>query len=115
MTTMPKVPKSKRPAPVALQPVVRCQLRIQCHDLINRIMGYAENPANWPMTQEEQVAFVRTVLFLARRIRSSEDYMAEAVELAAEQLARTSMTSNAALFHPADNAGGAHGKQSKSL
>lgn len=52
-------------------------------------MRYAEEPGNWPLTQQEQIAFVRTVIYQARKLRKSEGYVTTAVILAAEALAMT--------------------------
>lgn len=62
----------------------------ELHDFVGHIMRYAEEPANWPLTQQEQIAFVRTVIFQARKIRKSEGYVTTALIIAAENLALAS-------------------------
>jgi len=47
----------------------------ELHDFVNNIIYYAEEPSNWPLTQQEQIAFVRTVIFQARKLRKSEWYV----------------------------------------
>lgn len=95
--TMSK-PKTKRqPATVATaeakchsdQRLVSGHLR-ELHKFIEHIMAYAEEPANWPLTQQEQIAFVRTVIFQARKLRKSEGYVTTALVMAAEDLAMAS-------------------------
>lgn len=95
--TMSK-PKTKRqPATVATaeakchsdQRLVSGHLR-ELHDFVDHIMRYAEEPANWPLTQEQQIAFVRTVIFQARKLRKSEGYVTTALIIAAENLALAS-------------------------
>lgn len=76
-------------APVRVQPVVSGHLR-DLHKFIEHIMAYAEEPANWPLTQQEQAAFVRTVIFQARKLRKSEGYVTTALVIAAEELAMAS-------------------------
>lgn len=63
------------------------ELRRQLHDFIDHVVRYGEDPTSWPLTQQEQLAFVRTVIFQARKIRNTEAYLSEAVKLAAEDLA----------------------------
>lgn len=58
----------------------------ELHDFVNHIACYAEEPANWPLTQQEQIAFVRTVIFQARKLRKSEGYVTTALIIAAEDL-----------------------------
>jgi hypothetical protein len=87
-------PKTKRqPATVATaeakchsaKRLVTGHLR-ELHDFVNHITCYAEEPANWPLTQQEQIVFVRTVIFQARKLRRSEGYVTTALTLAAEYL-----------------------------
>lgn len=76
---------------VAVQRVVGGQqLREQLHDLVNRICLYGEEPSNWPLTQQEQIAFVRETIYRARKIKTSEAYLAETLKMAAEELAMQS-------------------------
>jgi hypothetical protein len=58
----------------------------ELHDFVNHIICYAEEPSAWPLTQQEQIAFVRTVIFQARKLRKSEGYVTTALTLAAEDL-----------------------------
>ena len=44
----------------------------------------------WPLTQQEQIAFVRKVIYQARKLRNTEEYLAEAVRIAADELALAS-------------------------
>jgi DNA-binding NtrC family response regulator len=62
----------------------------ELHNFIEHIMAYAEEPANWPLTQQEQIAFVRTVIFQAQKLRKSEGYVTTAVLIAAADLAMAS-------------------------
>lgn len=89
---MKKKPQGKSPGVIggSVQRSVRGQLRREIHKFIDNVTSYAEQPENWPLTQEQQIAFVRTVIFQARKIRNTEDYRAETVELAAEDLAMAS-------------------------
>ena len=98
MHTSSHKPKTKRqPATVATaeakchsdQRLVSGHLR-ELHDFVNHIMCYAEEPSNWPLTQQEQIAFVRTVIFQARKLRKSEGYVTTALTLAAEDMAMAS-------------------------
>jgi hypothetical protein len=76
-------------SPVAHQQLDSIHLR-ELHDFVNHIMCYAENPANWPLSQQEQIAFVRTVIFQARKLRNSEGYVTAGLILAREDLAMAS-------------------------
>jgi len=49
------------------------------HEFLKFIMVYADEPANWPLSQQEQVAFVRQVLSKARELRQSEGYIKTAM------------------------------------
>lgn len=62
------------------------ELHRQLHDFVEMICAYGENPESWPLTQHEQVCFVRTVIYRARRIKTSEPFAREAVMIAAEDL-----------------------------
>ena len=62
----------------------------ELHGFVDNIMGYGTEPANWPLTQQEQAAFVRTVIYQANKIRKSQGYIATAVMLAAEDLTLSS-------------------------
>lgn len=68
------------------QKMVICHLR-ELHKFVEYIMAYAEEPANWPLSQQEQIAFVRTVVFQACRLRKSKGYVKAAAAIAAEDLA----------------------------
>lgn len=57
------------------------------HEFVEHIMVYAEEPSSWPLTQQEQIAFVRTVIYQAKKLRKSEGYITVSVSLAAERLA----------------------------
>ena len=95
--TMSKSKTKRQPATVATaeakchsdQRLVSGHLR-ELHEFVRHIMCYAEEPANWPLTQQEQVAFVRTVIFQARKLRKSEGYVTTALMLASEDLAMAS-------------------------
>jgi hypothetical protein len=92
--TMSKTKTKRQPATVATaeakchsdQRLVSGHLR-DLHKFVDSIMGYAEEPSNWPLTQQEQIAFVRTVIFQAQKLRKSEGYVTTALTLAAEDLA----------------------------
>ncbi len=62
----------------------------QLHEFLDNVMFYAESPANWPLSQEEQLAFVRTVMFQANKLRKSEGYVTMALILASEDPAMAS-------------------------
>lgn len=47
---------------------------------------HAEEPSMWPLTQQEQISFVRTVIFQARKIRNTEQYVTTDLMLAAEAI-----------------------------
>lgn len=81
----------KKPTAVAMQRVVGGQqLREQLHDLVDRICLYAEEPSSWPLTQQEQIAFVRETIYKARKIKTSEAYLADTLKMTAEELAMQS-------------------------
>lgn len=63
------------------------KLRRDLHEFIDHLCNYYENPHAWPLTQHEQATFVRTVLFQARKIKQSEQFLRESVGFAAEDLA----------------------------
>ena len=84
-----KQSKTKGASHVAHQRLVSSHLS-ELHDFVNHIMCYAEEPANWPLTQQEQISFVRTVIFQARKLRKSEGYVTAALILASEDLAMAS-------------------------
>jgi len=56
------------------------------HEFIDQLCNYLTNPNSWPLTQHEQAAFVRTVLFQARKIEQSEPFAREAIVFTAEDL-----------------------------
>lgn len=68
----------------AKQPVN--QLRKDLHAFVDHIVAHCECPSMWPLTQQEQINFVRTFIYRARKIRNTEAYLAEAVAIAAEAL-----------------------------
>ena len=84
-----KTTERKSAAAVRVERVVSGHLR-DLHKFVDNIMGYAEEPSSWPLTQQEQIAFVRTVIFQARKLRKSEGYMIAAMQIAAEELAMAS-------------------------
>jgi hypothetical protein len=53
----------------------------ELQNFVRNIMDYAEEPANWPLTQPQQIAFVRSVMGQARKIQQSEEYEAAAIWL----------------------------------
>jgi len=84
-------PTTERAKPRSVQRVVEDQqLRHLLHDLVDRICIYASEPANWPLTQQEQIAFVRETINKARRIQKLEAYLADTMKLTAEELAMQS-------------------------
>ena len=62
----------------------------EMHAFIKHILLYLDEPTAWPLTREEQAAFVRTVLHQARKIQNTEEFMKEGVLLSAEDLAMAS-------------------------
>jgi hypothetical protein len=82
--------KSKTPKPGSQKHMVRGQLRKDLHKFVDQIVAHCECPSNWPLTQEEQIAFVRKVIYQARKIRNTEEYLAESVVIAAEEMAMAS-------------------------
>lgn len=70
--------------------VVVGQLRKDLHKFVDDIVQYGEDPAMWPLTAQEQIAFIRKVIHHARKIRNTEEYLAESVAIAAEELALAS-------------------------
>lgn len=70
--------------------VVRGQLRKDLHKFVDEIVAHCECPSIWPMTQQEQIAFVRKVIYQARKLRNTEEYFAESLEIAAEELVMAS-------------------------
>lgn len=94
---MSKTKTKRQPATVATaeanghsdQRLVSGHLR-ELHKFVEYIMASAEDPSNWPLTQQEQITFVRTVIFQARKLRKSEGYMTTALIIAAENLALAS-------------------------
>lgn len=79
--TEPKVKK---------QPTPKQKLRKDLHKFIDDILIQCECPSNWPLSQQEQIGFVRRIIYQAKQIRNTEGYLAEAVEMAAEDLAMAS-------------------------
>lgn len=87
--------KSKKVETVSGSAVAHKRLVIgqSCKDLhrfVNEIIRYGEEPSSWPLTQQEQIAFVRTVIYQARKIRYTDEYLAEEIKIAAENLAMAS-------------------------
>lgn len=62
------------------------QLRKDLHKFVDSIVTHCEDPSFWPLTPQEQVNFIRTTIYQARKIRNTEAYLAEAVMIAAEAL-----------------------------
>lgn len=62
--------------------VTERQLRLvrTLQNFISKINEYADDPSKWPLTQDEQVAFIRRVLYHAHQIRGSADFSAEAID-----------------------------------
>lgn len=60
------------------------------HAFIGELARYYEDPSMWPLTHAEQTHFTRYALACARRIRNSEEYLAEGVRITAEDLAMAS-------------------------
>ena len=60
------------------------------HALIGNLACYYEDPSMWPLTPQEQYAFIRYALASVRSIRNSEEYLAEGVRITAEDLAMAS-------------------------
>lgn len=65
------------------------KFRKDIHTFVDRIVAYGENPADWPLTQQEQVGFIRQVMYNARIIKSSQEYLAESMEISSDELAMT--------------------------
>lgn len=82
--------KSKTPKPGSQQQAVRGKLRKDLHKFVDEIVAHCECPSMWPLTQQEQIAFVRKVIYQARKLRNTEEYLAEAVRIAADELALAS-------------------------
>lgn len=74
----------------AVERNMNCQSCKDLHRFVNEIIRYGEEPSSWPLTQQEQIAFVRTVIYQARKIRNTEEYLAEEIKIAAENLAMAS-------------------------
>lgn len=86
---MRKKPTKQPSAPaVTVERVVSGHVR-ELHDFLKHIMSYSEELSNWPLTQQEQVQFVRTVIYQARKLRQSEGYITAALIIASEDLAMT--------------------------
>ena len=51
------------------------------HGLVRCIAAYAELPENWPLTQAEQVHFVRSITGMACKIKKSDGYVTSQVLL----------------------------------
>ena len=68
----------------------RKQLRGQMHELVNYIMLHLERPENWPLSPPEQAAFIRTVMYRAKKIKESKGFRLEVLEYASEELAMSS-------------------------
>jgi hypothetical protein len=82
--------KKKTQPAASLPRLVRCKLRKELHNFVDEIVKHAECPSMWPLTQSEQIAFVRKVIYQARKIRNTEEYLAEAMRIAAEDVAMAS-------------------------
>lgn len=86
----PAANKTASDSPVAHQRLVIGQSCKDLHRFVNEIIRYGEEPSSWPLTQQEQIAFVRTVIYQARKIRNTEEYLADEIKIAAENLAMAS-------------------------
>lgn len=62
----------------------------ELHYFVARVSAYAEEPNRWPLSQQEQIDFIRTVIFQANKLKASEGWVTTAVKLAAEDLALAS-------------------------
>jgi len=60
------------------------------HEFVDNIVACAESPSDWPLTQAEQIAFIRKVIYQAKKLRNTEEYLAEAVKIASEDLSMAS-------------------------
>ena len=92
---MPSMKKCKMPPRVLAEAIAidkRKQLdfKREVHGFIDDIVRHCEDPSMWPLTQTEQIAFVRTVIYKARILQRRETYVAECVEMAAEDLSLAS-------------------------
>jgi len=63
-------------------------LREELHRFIDDIVLTAENPEYWPLSREEQTAFVRKTIFTARKISQSKSYCEDAILVAARKIRR---------------------------
>jgi len=63
-------------------------LREELHKFIDDIVLTASSPEYWPLSHEEQIAFIRKAIFTARKISKSESYLADAILVAARRVRR---------------------------
>lgn len=83
--------RSNQPAAAgSLDPDVRCQLRKDLHKFVDEIVSHCECPSMWPLSQQDQITFVRKVIYQAQKIRNTEEYLRESVMLTAAELAKAS-------------------------
>lgn len=75
----------RKPIPQPRTRQVVSQLHKNLHRFVDDIWRYGAEPENWPLTQQEQIAFVRTVIYQARKIRNSEEFLAEAIAIATQK------------------------------
>lgn len=92
-------PKSKRNDGCGrLHPLVSSDLR-QLHKLVKEIVMHAEELSMWPLTQQEQISFIRTVIFQARKIRNTEQYVTTDLMLATEAITANALISRTGETH----------------
>jgi hypothetical protein len=58
------------------------------HEFIDWMVDHCECPSMWPLTQTEQVNFIRSAIFKARKIRNTEEYLAEAVRISTDAVVK---------------------------
>jgi len=64
------------------------QLQKNVHKFVDDIVEHSTNPSIWPLSQQEQIAFIRRVVGCATEIVNSDEYMSEAIVMAKEELAK---------------------------
>jgi hypothetical protein len=62
----------------------------ELHKFVERVESYGADPIYWPLTHDEQVAFIRTVIYQAHKLRKTEGYVTATMILASEDLALAS-------------------------
>lgn len=73
------------PGLIGREAAAESKLRSLLHELVDRICLYGESPANWPLSQESQISYVRETMHRAREIKRLEAYHLDAIQMRLEE------------------------------